>query len=181
MDEANGFIVQILNGLDYLHELGVAHRDMKPENILLVRQADQSIVLKITDFGEADVYRDVYQQHVHLSDGLCGSTPYIAPEIFLKSKQGYRASQCDVWSTAIVYFSMRVNGVPFYSAQMSDCNYRLFKKHYTTESYPAFQSFDVESRAMLYAMMNPDPEKRYTVRDVLKLTWLAEVQPPALL
>lgn len=143
-----------------------------------MKQKDNSIILKLTDFGEADVFREIWQETSRLSDGLCGSTPYIAPEIFLLSKKGYRASQSDVWSTAIVYFSMRINGVPFYSAQNSDSNYRLFKKHYQNQTYPAFQSFDGESKSMLYAMMNPDPEKRYTIQDVLKLTWLAEVQPP---
>ncbi|CAO0791882.1 unnamed protein product [Mucor circinelloides] len=176
-DEANGYFKQLLDGLSYLHRLGVAHRDIKPENLLLVKQ-NSSTILKISDFGEADVFREAWQESCRLSDGLCGSTPYIAPEIFVCSKQGYRASQADVWSAGIVYFCMRLNGVPFYSAQQSDTNYRLYRKHYAKQAYPAFESFDEESRQMMYAMLNPDPEKRYTVQDVLKLTWLAEVKPP---
>ncbi|KAF1796623.1 kinase-like domain-containing protein [Mucor lusitanicus] len=156
---------------------GVAHRDIKPENLLLVKHS-ASTILKISDFGEADVFREAWQESCRLSDGLCGSTPYIAPEIFVCSKQGYRASQADVWSAGIVYFCMRLNGVPFYSAQQSDTNYRLYRKHYAKQAYPAFESFDEESRQMMYAMLNPDPEKRYTIQDVLKLTWLAEVKPP---
>ncbi|KAL9538652.1 hypothetical protein MBANPS3_010774 [Mucor bainieri] len=176
-DEANGYFKQLLDGLSYLHRLGVAHRDIKPENLLLVKQ-NTSTILKISDFGEADVFREAWQESCRLSDGLCGSTPYIAPEIFVCSKQGYRASQADVWSAGIVYFCMRLNGVPFYSAQQSDTNYRLYRKHYAKRAYPAFESFDEESRQMMYAMLNPDPEKRYTIQDVLKLTWLAEVKPP---
>lgn len=176
-DEANGYFKQLLDGLSYLHRSGVAHRDIKPENLLLVKQGTTTI-LKITDFGEADVFREAWQKSSRLSDGLCGSTPYIAPEIFSSSKQGYKASQADVWSAGIVYFCMRLNGVPFYSAQQSDANYRLYQKHYTNSTYPAFQPFDQETRQMLYAMLNPDPEKRYTIQDVLKLTWLAEVKPP---
>ncbi|KAI7891988.1 kinase-like domain-containing protein [Mucor mucedo] len=180
-DEANGYFKQLLNGLSYLHNLGVAHRDIKPENLLLIKQKNNGILLKISDFGEADVFREAWQETSRLSDGLCGSTPYIAPEVFLCSKQGYRASQADVWSAAVVYFSMRLNGVPFYSAQQSDSNYRLYQRHYTKSSYPAFQSFDEESKSMMYAMLNPDPEMRFTIQDVLKLTWLAEVKPPTCL
>lgn len=161
--------------------MGVAHRDIKPENLLLIKQKNNGILLKISDFGEADVFREAWQETSRLSDGLCGSTPYIAPEVFLCSKQGYRASQADVWSAAVVYFSMRLNGVPFYSAQQSDSNYRLYQRHYTKASYPAFQSFDEESKSMMYAMLNPDPEMRYTIQDVLKLTWLTEVKPPTCL
>ncbi|KAI9270150.1 kinase-like domain-containing protein [Helicostylum pulchrum] len=180
-DETNGYFKQLLNGLSYLHSLGVAHRDIKPENLLLVKQKNGSTTLKISDFGEADVFREAWQETSRLSDGLCGSTPYIAPEIFSCSRQGYRASQSDVWSAAIVYFSMRLNGVPFYSAQLSDSNYRLYQRHYIKASYPAFQAFDDESRSMIYAMLNPDPEKRFTIQDVLKLTWLAEIKPPSYL
>ncbi|KAI8642742.1 kinase-like domain-containing protein [Parasitella parasitica] len=176
-DEANGYFKQLLDGLSYLHCLGVAHRDIKPENLLLVKH-NTCTILKISDFGEADVFREAWQETSRLSDGLCGSTPYIAPEIFICSKQGYRASQADVWSAGIVYFCMRLNGVPFYSAQQSDANYRLYSKHYAKQAYPAFESFDEESRQMMYAVLNPDPEKRYTIQDVLKLTWLAEVKPP---
>ncbi|KAI8886890.1 kinase-like protein, partial [Backusella circina FSU 941] len=177
LEEANGLFKQLLEGLSYLHNLGVAHRDIKPENLLLLTQQGGGgpTILKITDFGEADVFREAWQDNSRLSDGLCGSTPYIAPEIFLCSRQGYRASQVDVWSAAVVYFCMRLNGVPFFSAQSSDSNYRLYQKHFATETYPAFQVLEDESRSMLYAMLNPDPEKRWTIQDILKLTWLSDV------
>lgn len=177
LEEANGLFKQLLEGLSYLHNLGVAHRDIKPENLLLTQDGG-STLLKITDFGEADVFREAWQDNSRLSDGLCGSTPYIAPEIFLRSRQGYRASQADVWSAAVVYFCMRLDGVPFFSAQPSDTNYRMYQKHFATETYPAFQDLEEDSRSMLYAMLNPDPEKRWTVQDILKLTWLSDVEIP---
>ncbi|KAI8979131.1 kinase-like domain-containing protein [Mycotypha africana] len=178
IDEINGYFKQLLNGLAYLHRIGVAHRDIKPENLLLVGEG----TLKITDFGEADVFREAHhqQKEYKLSDGFCGSTPYIAPEIFLWAKQGYKASQADVWSAGIVYFCMRFNGVPFYSATQSDTNYRLYQKCFYTyhQQQQPFRDLDSDAKDMLYSMLNPDPEQRYTIQDVLNIPWLAEVRPP---
>jgi len=69
---------QTLNGISYLHSMGVAHRDIKPENLLL----DATGHIKITDFGVSDVFRMCWEKSTHYSKGLCGSEPYIAPEQF---------------------------------------------------------------------------------------------------
>lgn len=70
---------QILNGVNYLHSQGVAHRDLKPENLFF----DTKGHLKIGDYGASTVYRLPWEATVHMSTGLCGSEPYIAPEQFL--------------------------------------------------------------------------------------------------
>lgn len=72
------YFKQILEGVAYLHSMGVAHRDIKPENLLL----DGRGHVKITDFGVSDVFRMCWEKKTHLSKGLCGSEPYIAPEQF---------------------------------------------------------------------------------------------------
>lgn len=76
--EINSYFKQILAGVAYLHSMGVAHRDIKPENLLL----DAKGHVKITDFGVSDVFRMCWEKTTHLSKGLCGSEPYIAPEQF---------------------------------------------------------------------------------------------------
>ena len=72
------YFQQMISGVAYLHSMGVAHRDIKPENLLL----DAHDVIKITDFGVSDVFRMCWEKTTHLSKGLCGSEPYIAPEQF---------------------------------------------------------------------------------------------------
>lgn len=49
--ESQNFFAQILNGLEYMHSLNIAHRDMKPDNVLLVKHPNGRITLMITDFG----------------------------------------------------------------------------------------------------------------------------------
>jgi protein-serine/threonine kinase len=83
--EVHSYFKQIIHGIAYLHSMGVAHRDIKPENLLL----DAHGRVKITDFGVSDVFRMCWEKTTHLSKGLCGSEPYIAPEQFeAKGKSG---------------------------------------------------------------------------------------------
>lgn len=77
-DTMNLYFKQIITGVAYLHSMGVAHRDIKPENLLLDNQGH----VKITDFGVSDVFRMCWEKQTHMSKGLCGSEPYIAPEQF---------------------------------------------------------------------------------------------------
>ena len=77
-EDINIYFKQIVTGVAYLHSMGVAHRDIKPENLLL----DNLGHIKITDFGVSDVFRMCWEKQTHMSKGLCGSEPYIAPEQF---------------------------------------------------------------------------------------------------
>ncbi|KAL7321851.1 hypothetical protein PS15m_001577 [Mucor circinelloides] len=167
-DEIYAYFKQLLLGLNYLHSLGVAHRDLKPENLLV-----HNGVLKISDFGSADVFRVAWQEHSRLSDGLCGTTPYMAPEIFLD--QGYWAAPVDVWAAGIILFCMKFDGVPFGSALMTDTNYPIYLRKRPLRQYDPFNKLAKEPRTLIYAMLNPDCNRRITVQDVLNMPWMQTI------
>ena len=86
---------QLVQGVNYLHEHGIAHRDIKLENLLVT----SSSKLKITDFGVSEVFSGIHpglreaggQCGKNMGEmrlcapGICGSMPYIAPEVVVKS------------------------------------------------------------------------------------------------
>ncbi|OAD06025.1 hypothetical protein MUCCIDRAFT_131695, partial [Mucor lusitanicus CBS 277.49] len=167
-DEIYAYFKQLLLGLNYLHSLGVAHRDLKPENLLVHKG-----VLKISDFGSADVFRVAWQEHSRLSDGLCGTTPYMAPEIFLD--QGYWAAPVDVWAAGIILFCMKFDGVPFGSALLTDTNYPIYLRKRPLRQYDPFNKLAREPRTLMYAMLNPDCNRRIAVQDVLNMPWMQTI------
>lgn len=99
--EADCFFKQLMKGVEYMHEMGVAHRDLKLENILLTQRG----TIKITDFGNAECFRTAWEIDAHMSAGVCGSAPYIAPEQFVDSEFDPRA--VDVWACGVIYMAMR--------------------------------------------------------------------------
>lgn len=99
--EADCYFKQLMRGVEYMHEMGVAHRDLKPENLLLTTHG----ALKITDFGNGECFRMAWEKEAHMTAGLCGSAPYIAPEEYNGGEFDPRA--VDVWACGVIYMAMR--------------------------------------------------------------------------
>ncbi|KAF9085707.1 serine/threonine-protein kinase HAL4/sat4 [Mortierella sp. AD031] len=99
---------QLVNGVQYMHSMGVAHRDLKPENILI---DGTGRILKITDFGVANVFKSVGDPSPLPCRGIIGSEPYIAPEEFYQEEYDPRA--VDVWACGIIFYVMLYAAMPW--------------------------------------------------------------------
>ncbi|GAA5924367.1 mitogen-activated protein kinase kinase kinase BCK1 [Sporobolomyces koalae] len=100
------FTLQILEGLEYLHSLGILHRDMKADNILI----DQDGMCKISDFGTSKKSGDIYQNNENMS--MQGSIFWMAPEVIHNNKQGYSA-KADIWSLGCICIEMLAGSRPW--------------------------------------------------------------------
>jgi serine/threonine protein kinase len=96
---AAGLIRQVLAGLTAVHDAGVLHRDVKPENILLDSYGDR-VRVKLTDFGVA---RLTYGTSLTRTTGLIGTPDYMAPETALA---GTATSASDLYSAGIVLYEL---------------------------------------------------------------------------
>ncbi|KAI1294063.1 serine/threonine-protein kinase HAL4/sat4 [Mortierella claussenii] len=161
---------QLIHGVAYLHSMGVAHRDIKPENLLLDGQGR----LKITDFGVSDVFRMCWEKSPHLSKGLCGSEPYIAPEEF-KNKE-YDARRVDVWACGIVYYCMVYQGIPFRAATPQDPNYQHFLEMRAVNNYEPFEKLPLGARNLMKKILEPNAEARITIEEILEDEWFKSIE-----
>ncbi|KAF9115938.1 serine/threonine-protein kinase HAL4/sat4 [Mortierella sp. AM989] len=161
---------QLIHGVAYLHSMGVAHRDIKPENLLL----DGHGRLKITDFGVSDVFRMCWEKSPHLSKGLCGSEPYIAPEEFKKKE--YDARRVDIWACGIVYYCMIYQGIPFRAATAQDPNYQHFLDTCAVNSYEPLEKLPFGARNLMKKILDPNPETRITIEGVLEDEWFKSIE-----
>ena len=97
---------QVLAGLTAVHDAGVLHRDVKPENILLDFYGDR-VRVKLTDFGVA---RLTYGTSLTRTTGLIGTPDYMAPETALA---GTATPASDLYSAGIVLYEMLAGRTPF--------------------------------------------------------------------
>lgn len=97
---------QICDGVEYLHEMGLAHRDLKLDNCVMT----SNNVVKLIDFGTATVFHYPGKTHTPAT-GIVGSDPYLAPEVL--NKENYDPRKTDVWSVAIIFLCMILRRFPW--------------------------------------------------------------------
>ncbi|KAL7285915.1 hypothetical protein ACG7TL_001026 [Trametes sanguinea] len=187
---------QILTGVAYLHSQGVAHRDIKPENLFF----DMHGHLKIGDYGASTVYRLPWESTIHMSTGLCGSEPYIAPEQFLgKRKQtdlplppnspnhsgsglvAYDARLVDIWACGIVYYCLHFQELPWTVAQPSDQLFAAYVAACNTPSQsacpPTINNLSPRAcRPVIRKMLEPNPKLRSLIDDIIKHPWVQGIE-----
>ncbi|KAL0947008.1 hypothetical protein HGRIS_013152 [Hohenbuehelia grisea] len=136
---------QICDGVEYLHEIGLAHRDLKLDNCVMTCNN----VVKLIDFGTATVFHYPGKAH-QPATGIVGSDPYLAPEVL--TAESYDPRKTDVWSVAIIFMCMVLRRFPW--------------KIPDPKTDPSFRAF-VNAHPDLSVKPPPRPprEKKLTVSD----------------
>nr|CAG8487399.1 11612_t:CDS:2 [Entrophospora candida] len=151
-EEAGCFFGQLINGVKYLHDNGVAHRGC----------------LKITDFGNSECFRMAWETQAHLSRGISGSEPYIAPEEFIED--WFDPRLVDVWACGIIYMAMITGQLLWRIAKdAEDPNYHAYleaKKH--GKALTVFQRLSDNRRQIMSKIIEPNPKERYTTGQIVR-------------
>jgi len=171
--EADCYFKQLMRGVEYMHEMGVAHRDLKPENLLLTQHGS----LKITDFGNGECFRMAWEREAHMTAGLCGSAPYIAPEEYVEKEFDPRA--VDIWACGVIYMAMRTGRHLWRVAQKDEDEF--FTRYLEDRKEESgFRPIEVlrrrQCRNVIYSILDPNPTRRLTARQVLQSEWVKDVR-----
>ncbi|KAI3353247.1 hypothetical protein L3Q82_019778 [Scortum barcoo] len=157
-EETRVFFRQIVSAMAYVHSQGYAHRDLKPENLLI----DEDHNLKLIDFGLCAKPKGGLGYELMT---CCGSPAYAAPELI--QGKAYIGSEADVWSMGVLLFALLCGYLPF-----DDDNCMVLYRKITRGRYDNPRWLSPGSVLLLNQMMQVDPKRRATLRQLLDHPWV---------
>lgn len=145
-------IDQILSAVEYLHANGIAHRDIKLENILISKRTGA----KLCDFGLSTITFD------GKVTGNCGSIEYAAPEAI--NQPQYDGFKADIWSLGVVFYAIFTRNLPFQS-QGSKNNANYFEQY--NYNSPIDMTFVPKNmQPLICKMLSIDPNERPSATEI---------------
>jgi 5'-AMP-activated protein kinase catalytic alpha subunit len=152
------FVQQVLQGIHYLHFRGIAHRDLKPQNILV----DHGFNLKLADFGFA----------INVDSGLrstrCGSPVFAAPEVI--AGQTYDPKCADMWSLGVIVFLLATGNLPWENVT----NAATLFFDIQTAKYHIPENLSKNFANFIGGLMQPQPKLRFTAEQALCHPWVQQ-------
>ncbi|KAL7552589.1 hypothetical protein ACHAWF_015831 [Thalassiosira exigua] len=164
--DACQFTKGLLEAVQFMHGRGIAHRDLKPQNLLLDSEDDYTKV-KVCDFG--------YAKRVHMPNSLttlCGSLHYVAPELL---KNHPYDESADMWSVGVVIYFLLVGYLPFHHRDQNELFKVIRLGKYKFES-KYWSKISEEAVSLIQRLLDVDPSTRLTATEALQSDWVKSVE-----
>ncbi|XP_020292042.1 testis-specific serine/threonine-protein kinase 1-like isoform X2 [Pseudomyrmex gracilis] len=163
--QARVWFRQLALGLQYLHEMEIAHRDVKCENVLLTSNYN----VKLADFGFARYMIDSRGKRV-MSDTYCGSLSYAAPEIL--RGHPYNPKISDIWSLGVVLYILLNKAMPFDESNLKRLYELQLARKWRFRS-KVVNNLSEHVKKLASSMLEPDVHRRWRLDQIVQSEWIA--------
>ncbi|XP_056289373.1 striated muscle preferentially expressed protein kinase [Pseudoliparis swirei] len=161
-DDVVTYIVQILQGLDYLHTRRILHLDIKPENVIVTYMN----VIKIIDFGSAQTYNPLFLKQF---SPPIGTLEYMSPEMLKGDVVGPPA---DIWSVGVLTFIMLSGKSPFIENDPQETEVRIQAAKFDLSKL--YQNVSQSASLFLKKILCSFPWARPSIKDCFNNAWLQD-------
>ena len=183
--EARFWFRQLMEGIRYLHQKGICHRDLSPENVMidhknsLIIDMGMAIRIPYTDpngdnpSAVTDILHGT-EKRLIAPQGTCGKLPYMSPEIY-ESRVPFDGGAVDIWTAGTILFCMVTGNRSYSRPETSDAQY-YWMTHGLLRLLADWGLVDELSREcvdLLENMLKVEPRLRYTLEEVLNHPWFA--------
>ncbi|EDP42736.1 hypothetical protein MGL_2936 [Malassezia globosa CBS 7966] len=157
--EARYFMIQILAGIQNMHNNSIIHRDLKLGNVFL----DKHMKVKIGDFGLAALLKYPEER----KKTVCGTPNYIAPEILYDQGEGH-SFEVDIWSVGVILYTLLVGRPPFQTSNVQKIYDRIRRNEY---EIPPEANLSPESQELIRQILSQRPSERPTLHEIMNHAW----------
>ncbi|KAJ1947726.1 hypothetical protein GGF37_000102 [Kickxella alabastrina] len=157
---AHKHFTQALLGLEYLHEHGIVHRDIKPDNLLLTKDN----VLKIADFGESVLLEEIGDK----VKGSTGTPAFMAPEL-CQSLSEISGEAADIWSLGVCLYCFVYGTLPFKGTTVFEIMDAI-----SSDDLQFLGTKDESLNDLLAHMLERNPETRITIDEIREHPWVTQ-------
>nr|CAB3236351.1 serine/threonine-protein kinase DCLK1 [Phallusia mammillata] len=161
--DAANMVADLSEALAFLHSKNIIHRDLKPENLLVSRNKDGSMTLKLADFGLAmEVTEPIYT--------VCGTPTYVAPEILAETGYGL---EVDMWATGVITYILLCGFPPFRSLERDQEElFEIIQLGEYEFLSPYWDNISDAAKDLIQRLLVVDTKRRYTAEQVLAHPWI---------
>ncbi|KAG4085388.1 putative calmodulin-dependent protein kinase type 1 [Neocallimastix lanati (nom. inval.)] len=163
--DAINVIKQVIEGIAYLHDNNIVHRDIKAENIMF-RTKDEDSEIVIADFG---LSRFINNDSDRMLQTVCGTQGYMAPEIILHKGHG---KPVDMWAIGVLTFIILSGYCPFSGETVAEENNNIVHCNYEFEPAEFWAGISENAKDFIRKLLVLDPEKRMTAHEALQHEWI---------
>jgi len=177
---AKRYFFEIASAIRHMHQIGVAHRDIKLHNIMLCkpRSLKQQSLCKVTDFG---LSRIMYTKNngYHWGRTQCGTMAYMAPEILEKNELGdrhYNPMSPDIWALGVCLYTMLFRRHPFRDVEsakelLEQQQARKLKISQVLGESGNKVNISEDCLDLIFNLLELNPRKRITFNGILAHKW----------
>jgi len=166
--EASTVMLEILEGVEYLHKEGIVHRDLKPENMLCMRRMWPWRV-KLCDFGLANFADKSSAGKDAEMDTQVGTPYFAAPEVVQGAK--YDAS-VDIWSCGVIMYTLLSGQFPFDDLEHPENTFRLIVRAQVKFPDEFWKNVSSEAKDLVFKLLQKNPKERLTPAQAKQHPWI---------
>ncbi|NXL56022.1 SPEG kinase, partial [Chordeiles acutipennis] len=161
-DDVVSYVLQLLQGLEYLHSRRIVHLDIKPDNVIISGMN----ALKIIDFGSAQSYNPLVLRQL---GRRVGTLEYMSPEVVKGDPVG---SAADVWGVGVLTYIMLSGRSPFFELDPIETENRILAGRF--DAFKLYPNVSQSAALFIRKVLAVHPWSRPTVKDCFANTWLQD-------
>jgi serine/threonine protein kinase len=167
VNKVRDIIVQIAKGVEFLHKYGIVHRDLKLDNILVMTENDESVSVKIIDFGLSKIMGK-YEKTSEEFGSLC----YSAPEILKKCEYDHKV---DLWSFGVIIYFLLCGSFPFDDTDLDRIIRRIINGEFKFKPFDIYlddTEGSIGAASLVISLLRVNRSLRAGVDMILENEWL---------